>query len=319
MTPVPALALILAFAALALALPIGIIHLSSRPGPDLASVPETLRDPLRKADRHSWWVRSAAILVGFASAVIAHFATFPAAPGVFGLVGLAVLMLGEKRSPIVTTTRRTAALTPRRIRDYLPRRAAVLIPLGLVTVLGLFALGIPTASPVAHIDSQGPSVVHLPAGSYLEGVSSTPDGELIRSIFYPWPGGFYIIPVLVPLAAQLALAALGLRSVAAREQVSTSAGEQFDVVLRRRSAEGITGFLLVSLALPVPRFGTSMIEAATWKVAQWDYLRGALGGLAVLVALTCMATGVLLLIRRPSVLSSPRLPAADTTPSEGSA
>ena len=83
--------------------------------------------------------------------------------------------------------------------------------------------------------------------------------------------------------------------MAAREQVSTSSGERLDVVLRRRSAEGIVGFLLVSLALPAPRFGTSMIEAATWKVAQWDYLRGALGDLAVLVALTCMATNVLLL------------------------
>ena len=188
-----------------------------------------------------------------------------------------------------------------------------------MTVLGLFALGIPTASPVAHIESQGPVAVHLPANSYLEGVSTTPDGEIIRSVFYPWPGSFYVIPVLVPLAVQLALAAAGLWSVAAREQVSTSSGEHLDVVLRRRSAEGIVGFLLVSLALPMPRFGTSMIEAATWEVAQWDYLRGALGGLAVLVALTCMATGVILLIRRPSVLSSPRPSAVDTTPSEGPA
>ena len=65
----------------------------------------------------------------------------------------------------------------------------------------------------------------------------------------------------------------------------------------------------------MPRFGTSMIEAATWEVAQWDYLRGTLGGLAVLVALTCMATGVFLLIRRSFVLLFSR-PSADTTPSE---
>lgn len=316
MTPVPALTLILAFAALALALPIGAVRLTGRPDPDLASAPESLRGPLRKADRHSRWTRSTAVLAAFASAVIAHFAAFPAAPGVFGVVGLAVLVLGERRSPIITTTTRTAALKPRRIRDYLPRRAAMLIPLGLVTVLSLFALGIPTASPVAHIDPPGPGAVNLPAGSYLEGVSTTSAGDLIRSVFYPWPGAFYVIPVLVPLAVQLALAAAGLRAVAAREQVSTSSGEQLDVVLRRRSAEGIVGFLLVSLALPVPRFGTSMIEAATWEVAQWDYLRGTLGGLAVLVALTCMATGVFLLIRRSSVLSSSR-PSADTTPSEG--
>ena len=136
MTPVPALALILAFAALALALPLGAVRLSSRPGPDLASVPETLRDPLRKADRHSRWIRSTAVLVAFASAAITHFMGIPATPGVFGLVGMAVLVLGERRSPVITTTTRTAALTPRRIRDYLPRRAATLIPLGLVTVLG---------------------------------------------------------------------------------------------------------------------------------------------------------------------------------------
>ena len=54
-----------------------------------------------------------------------------------------------------------------------------------MTVLGLFALGIPTALPVAHIESQGPVAVHFPANSYLEGVSTTPDGEIIRSIFYP--------------------------------------------------------------------------------------------------------------------------------------
>ena len=121
-----------------------------------------------------------------------NFAAFPAAPGVFGVVGLAVLVLGERRSPIITTTTRTAALRPRRIRNYLPRRAAALIPLGLVTVLGLFALGIPTASPVAYIESQGSVAVHLSANSYLEGVSTTPDGEIIRSVFYLWPGSFYV-------------------------------------------------------------------------------------------------------------------------------
>lgn len=319
MTPVPALALILAFAALILALLISAVRLFSRPGLDLASAPEALRDPLRNADRHSRWTRSAAVLVASAAAAITHLMGAPATLGVFGLAGLAVLVLGERRSPVITKTRRTAALTPRRIRDCLPRRSAALIPLGLAAILGLFALGIPTASPVAHIDPQWPGAVHLPAGSYLEGVSTTPAGDLIRSVFYPWPGAFYIIPVLVPLAAQLVLAAAGLWAVAAREQVSASSDEHLDVVLRRRSAEGIVGFLLVSLALLMPRFGTSMIEAATWKVEQWDYLRGALGGLAVIVALTCMATGVLLLIRRPSVFSSPRPSAADTTPSEGPA
>lgn len=174
MTPVPAIAIILAFAALALALPLGAARLSSRPGPDLASVPEALRDPLRNADRHSRWLRSTAVLVALASAAITHLMGIPATLGVFGLVGLAVLVLGERRSPVITTTTRTAALTPRRIRDYLPRRATALIPLGLVTVLGLFALGIPTASPIAHIDLQGLDAVHLPANSYLEGVSTTP-------------------------------------------------------------------------------------------------------------------------------------------------
>ena len=95
MTPVPALALILAFAALILALPIGAVRLTGRPDPDLASAPESLRGPLRKADRHSRWTRSTAVLAAFASAAIAHFAAFPAAPGVFGVVGLAVLVLGS--------------------------------------------------------------------------------------------------------------------------------------------------------------------------------------------------------------------------------
>ena len=81
MTPVPALALILAFAALILALPLGAVRLSSRSGPDLASVPEALRDPLRNADRHSRWIRSTAVLVAFASAVVTHLVGIPAAPG----------------------------------------------------------------------------------------------------------------------------------------------------------------------------------------------------------------------------------------------
>ena len=98
MTPVPAIAIILAFAALALALPLGAARLSSRPGPDLASVPEALRDPLRNADRHSRWLRSTAVLVAFASAAITHLMGIPATLGVFGLVGLAVLVLGERRN-----------------------------------------------------------------------------------------------------------------------------------------------------------------------------------------------------------------------------
>ena len=102
--------------------------------------------------------------------------------------------------------------------------------------------------------------------------------------------------------------------------MSTSRDDGLDTVLRRRSSEGIVGFLLVALALPLPLFGHSMVEAATWRVAEWDYLRGTVGGLGILVAVGCMAAGVGLLIRRTSVVVGPRrhdpAPAGADLPSE---
>ena len=87
MTPVPALALILAFAALILALLISAVRLFSRPGLDLASAPEALRDPLRNADRHSRWTRSAAVLVASAAAAITHLMGAPRRSGSSGWRG----------------------------------------------------------------------------------------------------------------------------------------------------------------------------------------------------------------------------------------
>ena len=227
-----------------------------------------------------------------------------------------MLLLGERRSPVVTTATRTAVLAPRRVRDYLPRRAA-LVPIGVMTVL---ALGVPTASSSPGATPPPEHSTVLPAGSYLSGTSTDSNGDTLASIFCPWPGAHFLAPIMLTLVAQLALAAVGLRTVAAREQVSTSRDDGLDTVLRRRSSEGIVGFLLVALALPLPLFGHSMVEAATWRVAEWDYLRGTVGGLGILVAVGCMAAGVGLLIRRTSVVVGPRrhdpAPAGADLPSE---
>lgn len=322
MSPLPALALFSVFATLVLVLPVGAIRFSDRGGVDgidLASLPENLAVPLRNADQHSRWTRSTAVLAAFAAAIVVGLASPRTAPGAFGLVGLTVLLLGERRSPVVTTATRTAVLAPRRVRDYLPRRAA-LVPIGVMTVLAFFALGVPTASSSPGATPPPEHSTVLPAGSYLSGTSTDSNGDTLASIFCPWPGAHFLAPIMLTLVAQLALAAVGLRTVAAREQVSTSRDDGLDTVLRRRSSEGIVGFLLVALALPLPLFGHSMVEAATWRVAEWDYLRGTVGGLGILVAVGCMAAGVGLLIRRTSVVVGPRrhdpAPAGADLPSE---
>ena len=111
MSPLPALALFSVFATLVLALPVGAIRFSDRGGVDgidLASLPENLAVPLRNADQHSRWTRSTAVLAAFAAAIVVGLASPRTAPGAFGLVGLTVLLLGERRSPVVTTATRTA-------------------------------------------------------------------------------------------------------------------------------------------------------------------------------------------------------------------
>lgn len=311
-------ALALVLTVLIVALPIGAVRLSGGGEPEPTGVPETLRAPLREADRHSRRTRSTAVLVAFAAALATLPVAKAAVPAVFGTVGLGVLLLGERRSPVVTTTRRTAALRPRRVRDHLPRQTA-LVAVVLVTVTAFFALGIPTASrvpgvpPWAVAQEQGTA---LPAGSFFRDTSTAPNGETITSVFYPWPGTHFLAPVLATTAVQLALAGLALRTITVREQVSTGGDADLDVGLRRRSAQGIVGFLLVSLSLVLPPFGYSMVEAATWEVTQWDYSRGTVGGLGVAVAIVCAAAGVRLLVRRSAVFVALRGPDG-TAPAPG--
>ena len=47
-----------------------------------------------------------------------------------------------------------------------------------------------------------------------------------------------------------------------------------------------------------------MIEAATWEAAGWDYGRGTIGGVGIVVAVASMVYGAVLLARSPRQVSA---------------
>ena len=293
MSPLPAMALFLAITAVVLTLVVSAVR-AARPAP--ADQPH----PLEPVVRHSSRTRAAATLLALAAAAAAYLSGRPEGLALFGVVGLVVLLRGEHRAPVVTATTRTASLSRRRVHDYLPATGLTLLLLALLALAADAAVGI----PVAARQSWDPTPeTTLAAGSYFLGVSTTPTGELITGAYYPWPGPRLLVPLALGLAVQLAIALPALHWLTTRGQVGACPGP-LDHALRRYRAEGVLGLLLVSTSLALPVLGTSMIDAATWETADWDYGRGTIGGVGIVVALAAMAYGALLLARSPRQVAS---------------
>jgi hypothetical protein len=119
----------------------------------------------------------------------------------FGLCAVAGVLVGDALTGPRRGAVRTAGLTPRRVRDYVPPRMTWLL-LGLALVLvALLAAATATASP----DDLGRAgrALTLTCRGMTESAS-------------PWPGFYYSAPMLASLAVSTAACGWSLRRIATR-------------------------------------------------------------------------------------------------------
>ncbi|MGK2349105.1 hypothetical protein [Actinomyces sp. W5033] len=222
------------------------------------------------------------------------------APSIMGVVGLLVLVIRERRSPLVTTPTRTASLTPRHTTDYTSRPFGVIAALTLVLLVSLLVIGTLTA------DASG--TAHTWQGTWHSG-----DGPVeATSTRAPWPGWVYCAPILLLTIAQLVLAATGLHDVAARGQLTSRADDvpdaELDTALRRRSADAVVGLLIISVSLPTIAAGLVMAPVAgdalgAYPVLGREFLVLGLWALTcACAALLALGAGTALMLRRPAVI-----------------
>ncbi|WP_267244818.1 hypothetical protein [Streptomyces sp. PR69] len=195
---------------------------------------------------------------------------------VFGLcVMTGVLASDAVAAPAHGRMRRTASVTPRRIRDCLPRSLTASIAAQAVVLLLLLAFAAATATADADGRPGRALAVQCPAGDQL---------------LSPWPGPSYAWPGLGGLVLGTAVCALLLRRVTARPAAD---GQRR---IRARAAIGAWGVLVcaplfaVSLTMGVVALSLSCAGALK-AVALW-----VLGTTAFVSALTaCHCLCVLLL------------------------
>ncbi|MEV5979902.1 hypothetical protein [Streptomyces sp. NPDC052114] len=119
----------------------------------------------------------------------------------FGLCAVAGVLLGDALTPPPRGPVRSAGLTPRRARDYVPHRVLRFLAAQALALVALLAVAAAVAAP----DDQGR------AGRSL---SATCQG--LTQTVGPWPGLFYGAPVLASLAVGTAACAWSLRRIARR-------------------------------------------------------------------------------------------------------
>ena len=205
-----------------------------------------------------------------------------------------VLALTEVTWPRPTGTRRSGLLVRRRVTDVLPRPAlmAAAVLAGAVVVTGLVG--------TAVADGTGRSLTRAWDGQ---------DGLVGSSSAGPFPGAFFVVPVLAGLVALVALVALALHLVVSRPAV-TAADIATDTALRRAGAHRVlrgaasgAGLTLAGLLLTAGNAVRGVADDA-----------GALGlvgvGLAVVGGLAGVA-GLLVL-----AVPAPRVPAPAPVPAQ---
>ncbi|MGW2617336.1 hypothetical protein [Streptomyces sp. NPDC001500] len=119
----------------------------------------------------------------------------------FGLSAVGGVLLGDSLTLAPQEAVRTAALTPRRVRDHVPPRMAPLLLFQTACLLVLLTLGTFAASP----DKAGRT-----------GRAITVTCDSVTRPLGPWPGLYYATPLLASLAVGTAACVWALRRIAHR-------------------------------------------------------------------------------------------------------
>ncbi|ELS55483.1 hypothetical protein [Streptomyces viridochromogenes] len=169
-----------------------------------ASAPASASTPASRApvDRYARWT-------GLAVGALASRWLLPLSNGegtlyaivAFGLCAVAGVLLGDVLTAPRRGAVRTAALTPRRVRDYVPPRMTALL-LGLATALVVL---LTAAATVASPDDLGRA-----------GRALTLTCRGVTESAGPWPGLYYGLPILASLAVATAACGWSLRRIATR-------------------------------------------------------------------------------------------------------
>jgi hypothetical protein len=144
---------------------------------------------------------------------------------------------------------RSARLTPRRIRDYLPRSPTI----GLAVLGGALLALLTITTVTGSADDQG-----RPGRTIRFDCPPGEWGTAITSGRGPWPGTFYSVPIFLTVLATVAVAAVVLRAVVHRPHV-----DAIDLSAdgyRRRSASTVVATL--GLVVAVPLAGSAVFAAA---------------------------------------------------------
>lgn len=160
---------------------------------------------------------------------------------VFGACLLAGVFLGELALPRPPTSGvRSARLTPRRVRDYLPRFPSIVLAAlgGALLVL----LTITTATGSADDEGRPGRVLWFDC-------PPLDDGSQMSSGRGPWPGVYYSVPILLTVLATAVVAAVVLRAVVHRSHAD--GGDLSADGYRRRSASTVMATLGLVVAVPL--------------------------------------------------------------------
>lgn len=139
---------------------------------------------------------------------------------------------------------RSASLTPRRVRDYLPRTAVPVAGMG-VSTLALLLFTTVTADG-------GPG---LERGLGCATATMT-------SMHTPYPGSFYSLPLALTLVAVLGVAAIAARQVVARPR-GMAPDSSDDDLLRRSSLDVIVA--ATGSAVGAPLFGICLVTGGALR------------------------------------------------------
>jgi hypothetical protein len=177
------------------------------------------------------------------------------------------VVVGELRVTAPPPAERVATLEVRRVRDYAPRRLAIVV-LAATALLGA-VLAATTA--MGSADDLGRD------GRVLFRQCS----DLVAEARGPWPGSFYSVPLAVVVGLGLLVTAVALRQVVRRPRQGTDVVA--DDLLRRRAAETCTaaaGLLVVVPLTGIATFTALGLRGISCAPAGW----------------TASATGLLLLV-----------------------
>ncbi|MFJ7125022.1 hypothetical protein [Streptomyces sp. NPDC098101] len=168
---------------------------------------------------------------------------------VFAVCATAGVLAADALTPGPGGAVRRAGLAPRRVRDVLPTRFAVLLGAEAAVLVALLAVAALTASP----DDMGR------AGRTL-GVAC---GSLTQSRG-PWPGLFYGAPVLVALAFGTAACGYALRRITGRPVPGgDAAAVAADAGRRRERARAVTAAWGLLVAAPLA--GTALFASGALR------------------------------------------------------